>query len=138
MTSHQKVDLAKLALLLGNYREQHAITLRDATKATGISASTLSRIERQDVVPDTDTLVKLSKWMGVDVSEVLGSPASTGQKSSNGKTNKLDSSVSTITNIELQLRADPNLDSKGVEALKTILAKAYELYVTPKGSAKRG
>lgn len=46
-------------------------TLRDVAKETGISPSTLCRIERGEM-PDLETFRKLCIWLGVSADEILG------------------------------------------------------------------
>mgnify|MGYP003577375135 CR=1 FL=1 len=48
-----------------------AIGVRATAKEIGISAATLSRVER-GYLPDLDTFRKICAWLGVDPGEVLG------------------------------------------------------------------
>jgi transcriptional regulator with XRE-family HTH domain len=64
-----KVTLEKLGRLAADKRG--ATGVRAAAKEIGISAATLSRVER-GFLPDLETFRKICKWLGLDSSEVLG------------------------------------------------------------------
>lgn len=57
---------ASLAALVKAKRDRERLSLRDVTAATGVSASTLSRIENTpSLSPDLDTAARLAYWLGV-------------------------------------------------------------------------
>jgi transcriptional regulator with XRE-family HTH domain len=64
-----KVTLEKLGRLAAEKRG--ATGVRAAAKEIGISAATLSRVER-GFLPDLETFRKICKWLGLDSGEVLG------------------------------------------------------------------
>jgi len=45
--------------------------IREVAKEIGVSAATLSRVERSNL-PDLETFAKICEWMEVDPAEVLG------------------------------------------------------------------
>jgi transcriptional regulator with XRE-family HTH domain len=51
------------------------VGVRAAAKEVGISAATLSRVER-GYLPDLETFGKICKWLGVDPGQALGVTAS--------------------------------------------------------------
>lgn len=55
----------------GKNRERYVISLRDAENQSGISAATLSRIER-GAIPDLETFRKLCIWLETSADELLG------------------------------------------------------------------
>jgi transcriptional regulator with XRE-family HTH domain len=64
-----KITLEKLGRLAAEKRGAHGV--RTAAKEIGISAATLSRVER-GFLPDLETFRKICKWLGLDAGEVLG------------------------------------------------------------------
>lgn len=60
-------------------RLERGWTLEVASQAIGLSRSAISKIERGDVTPSFDALLKLSKGLALDVSELLAD-ASSGQR----------------------------------------------------------
>jgi transcriptional regulator with XRE-family HTH domain len=102
-------------------RQQRDLTLRQAEEESGVGAATLSRIERGATTPDTATLDKLIDWLELERHDVYNAsrviPESTPE------------AVSAI------LRADPQLDSKTVQALGAIFETAYAQFATPRGKS---
>jgi transcriptional regulator with XRE-family HTH domain len=60
------ITLSQLGLELEKKREKLGWSLRRVEAATGISAATLSRIERSHI-PDHEIVEKLAQWLGVNV-----------------------------------------------------------------------
>src|SRR6185312_8890619 len=60
------ITLDELSEELRRRRTDEGLSLRDVEDATGISAATLSRIERGST-PDFDIVKKLAKWLDVVV-----------------------------------------------------------------------
>jgi len=61
-----------LQILLSEKMEHEKLSLRNAAKVTGVSHTTLARILNGDAI-DLDTVVQVSKWLGLKVSSVLNS-----------------------------------------------------------------
>ncbi|WP_327358608.1 helix-turn-helix domain-containing protein [Streptomyces sp. NBC_01304] len=55
-------------------RRQRAVTLAELSEATGISVSTLSRLESGDRRPNLELLLPLAKAHGVTLDELVGAP----------------------------------------------------------------
>ena len=70
------MTLESLGRLIVKKRGKQGI--REAAKEIGISSSTLSRVENGHL-PDLANYQKICKWLGIDPSVVVGSPA-TGAK----------------------------------------------------------
>ena len=90
--------------------------LRDtAIEIGGISASTLSRVEKGQI-PDLDTFIRLCRWMGVPPSSFMtdlqGSEPNDGQ--------------STPDAIAAHFRADRALDPRTAESLSRAVQALYE------------
>lgn len=56
-------NVKKFGMHVASYRRGLGFSLRDAAKILGISAATLSRVERAEK-PDIDTFVKICQWAG--------------------------------------------------------------------------
>jgi len=113
------IDVARLGARLRRVRLQRGLTLREVKDATGISVSTLSRIERgasKDL--DSATLVVLAAWMGIAVEKLKEKPAPV------IRGGKIIEDTRDI--VELHLRADKNLDEKTAAALSNLFRTAYE------------
>lgn len=66
-----KISLETLGRLAEEKRTKLNVGVRAAAEQVGISAATLSRVER-GYLPDLDTFGKICKWLGVDPGQVLG------------------------------------------------------------------
>jgi transcriptional regulator with XRE-family HTH domain len=70
-----------LAAMVRRGRKAQNLTLTDLAQRSGISASTLSKIERGKLSPTYDNLVKLSRGLGVSVSRLFDTPGGAGPQS---------------------------------------------------------
>lgn len=78
MTDDGTADtLATLGPRLRAVRERHGATLTDVSRATGISLSTLSRIETGRRKPTLEALLHLAKAYGVSLDELVGTASAT-------------------------------------------------------------
>lgn len=103
-------------------REQLNLSLRDVADKTGVSASTLSRIENGTGKPDADNIARLTAWLDVPMERILGS----------GRTSDSDEAAvvyfpreSTPEIVEAHLRADRNLTPETASALSELFRVAY-------------
>jgi transcriptional regulator with XRE-family HTH domain len=62
-----------LGEILTEYREQNGLGLREAAEKIGISYSYLGKIERQDVRPPKETVIKIAETLGLSVYRLLNS-----------------------------------------------------------------
>ena len=60
----------RVEILLREVRKEKNITLRKLAELTGISASQLNKIERQESEPTITTLVRISLALKVDVEKL--------------------------------------------------------------------
>src|SRR5438067_387824 len=77
---------------------------------TGVSASTLTRMAQRRK-PDAASLAALSAWAGLNPSDFVQAPYKASRRES-------------MAQISTLLRADPNLDSQGAEAVEAIVRAA--------------
>src|SRR5438067_526864 len=79
---------------------------------TGVSASTLTRMA-QGRRPDAASLAALSAWAGLNPSDFVHAPYKASRPEA-------------MAQLSTLLRADPNLDAEGAEAVEAIVRTAYE------------
>ena len=80
------------------------------SEQTGVSQSTLSRMSKGRQ-PDAASLTALSAWSGINPVDFTAAPK-----------NELEP----VVMVSRLLRADPNLDDKGADALEAIIKTAYD------------
>lgn len=117
--------LDRIAALIMAKRRDTKLGVRAAALKAEINAATLSRLERRLApnLPDSSTLQKLSKWLGVSLQELLGSPTT---KQKNAPT------PSTPDVFEVHLRADKKLSAEDAETLSRMFRLLYENTVNSK------
>lgn len=111
---------AQLAGLVRAKRRKANLTLRAAAHSSGISASTLSRLERGVAVslPDAETIRKLARWLERPVGSLLGS-THTQRESQTSPEPELPDLV------EVHLRADKTLKPDTADALARMFRSLY-------------
>ena len=113
------IDAAEFASRLREKRLARGLSLRQAAQEAGVSATTFSRVERGDHLPDRENLLQLANWAGVTLEQVASAPS------------KHDVVVhnlgeSTVESVALHLRADKDLDPKDAQILMEVFRVAYE------------
>ena len=128
------INVKELGRYIRRKREVERLSLRAVAKVTGVSPSTLSRIETaKGFIPDAPTLARLSQWLQVPIERIVG-------LTSNNNTENAPvvyyRNESTPAIIEAHLRADPNLTPETARALSDLFRIAYEGYCNA-GKAQR-
>lgn len=108
--------------------EREPRSIREAAREVGVSAPTLSRIERGLHLPERENLLKIARWAGVRMDPMLYPNA---RRARNVVMH--EPLGSTVEAVELHLRADKNLSRDDAEALSELFRVAYETV-----SGKRG
>jgi transcriptional regulator with XRE-family HTH domain len=108
----------KLGLLIWQRRRESGESLRDIGPKLRVSPSTLSRIERGTVEPDTETLFRICEWLGVSVESIRGAA----EVPMSGETQ----SMSTPDAIEVHLRADRDLPPAAANLIAAMVRAAYQ------------
>lgn len=130
-TEDNLVNVAELGRAVRRERERRKMGLRAVAEATGVSASTLSRIENGTCQPDADNIARLTKWLKMPVERIMG-----------GQTKKGDNQPviyfpqeATPDIVEVHLRADKNLSPESAAALAELFRVAYTQFSKqePKG-----
>ena len=129
MNPRNAINFAGLAALIRGHRESQGLTLREAGERCGVSSSTLSRIERAEARPDLDTVQLLVDWVGVPLAKVVSQAGGPSPRRTSSR-----KQASPLEEVEIQFRADPNLDPQAAEALIEIVRSAYKaIRKTPGG-----
>src|SRR5213076_1990553 len=114
MVNKPGVTTAELGTAVRRRREQQGLSLRDVADLTGVSASTLSRIENGTGKPDADNIARLTNWLDVPMERILGGRQVDSQES---KPVIYFPQEATPDIVEAHLRADRNLTEETAKAL---------------------
>jgi transcriptional regulator with XRE-family HTH domain len=119
-------------------REQQGLSLRDVADETGVSASTLSRIENGTGKPDADNIARLASWLDMPIERVMHHHNRT---ASDPKPVVYYPHESTPEIVEAHLRADRQLTPETAKALSELFRVAYTQFSRNSGDKaprKRG
>jgi transcriptional regulator with XRE-family HTH domain len=116
------VNTEELGRAVRRKREELSVSLRDVADVTGVSASTLSRIENGTGKPDADNIARLTTWLDVPMDRIMGSRPGEGE---DAKAVVYYPRESTPEIVEAHLRADRNLTSETAAALSELFRVAY-------------
>jgi transcriptional regulator with XRE-family HTH domain len=114
----RSVNVKELGQMVKRRRKELGMSLRELAKVTGISPSTLSRIENNTGKPDADNIARLASWLGIPVDRILHSETEV-----KPVIYYPDESVPEI--VEAHLRADKNLTPETAKALAELFRVAY-------------
>lgn len=121
-TNRTLVNTEELGRAVRRKREELSASLRDVADVTGVSASTLSRIENGTGKPDADNIARLTNWLDVPMERIMGSRPGEGE---DAKAVVYYPRESTPEIVEAHLRADRNLTSETAAALSELFRVAY-------------
>lgn len=110
------MPIEDLAPLLKQHRGREALSLRAAAAEAGVSFNTLARIERGHL-PDTDNLLKVIAWLGVDADQILGRAQLRPQ--------------ATLEIVTRHLRSDPALSTEAAERIEMVIRDMYGVLAKP-------
>jgi transcriptional regulator with XRE-family HTH domain len=116
MAQWDPIDASELATRLRARRRERALSLRDAAAEIGVSAATLSRVERGDYLPERDNLFTLLRWLGVPVAAPPA--AAPAEPHAPG--------AATMEAVELHLRADKDLSPADADTIAQMVRLAYD------------
>jgi len=131
------VDTEELGRAIRRRREELTLSLRDVADETGVSASTLSRIENGTGKPDADNIARLTAWLDMPMERIL---AGRNSDSQSAKAVVYFPHESTPEIVEAHLRADRNLTPETASALSELFRVAYAQFShagQDRGSRKR-
>ncbi|HVS20479.1 MAG TPA: helix-turn-helix transcriptional regulator [Pyrinomonadaceae bacterium] len=137
MTKKSGVNTAELGGAVRRRREQHGLSLRDVAEETGVSASTLSRIENGTGKPDADNIARLATWLDMPIERVMHHG---NRSASDPKPVVYYPHESMPEIVEAHLRADRQLTPETAKALSELFRVAYAQFsrTGEKTSRKRG
>lgn len=122
MTKKSGVNTSELGNALRRRREERGLSLRDVAEDTGVSASTLSRIENGTGQPDADNIARLATWLDMPIQRVMHH----GHRSqADPKPVVYYPHESTPEIVEAHLRADRHLTPETAKALSELFRVAY-------------
>ena len=133
-TGKSLVNTVELGRAIRRKREEQGLSLRDVADETGVSASTLSRIENGTGKPDADNIARLTAWLNVPVERIMSGRATDGDEA---KAVVYFPQESTPEIVEAHLRADRNLTPETAKALSELFRVAYAQFSHP-GEETRG
>ena len=125
------VKTLELGQAIKRRREELGKSLRDVADVTGVSASTLSRIENGTSKPDADNIARLTGWLDMPMDRIMNKQSSAA--------NDVEPVIyypheATPEIVEAHLRADKNLSPETANALSELFRVAYKQFSgsTPK------
>jgi len=114
------IDAVELGSRVRAKRRSRKLSIREAAEEVGVSAPTISRVERGHL-PERENLLRLARWAEVRIDPVLHE---SGRRRRDTAIHGPD--ASTVEAVELHLRADKNLSSDDAEALSEMFRLAYD------------
>ena len=134
MAHKSGVNTAELGSAIRRRREQQGMSLRDLADETGVSASTLSRIENGTGKPDADNIARLAGWLDMPIERVLHH----GHRAGNDPNPVVYyPHESTPEIVEAHLRADKHLTPQTAKALSELFRVAYAQFSQPESKSPR-
>jgi transcriptional regulator with XRE-family HTH domain len=125
--SKNLVNTGELGRAIQRKRQEQGLSLRDVADETGVSASTLSRIENGTGKPDADNIARLTSWLNVPMERIMGGGQADGEESAVVYFPR----ESTPEIVEAHLRADRNLTPDTAKALSELFRVAYQQFSHP-------
>jgi transcriptional regulator with XRE-family HTH domain len=116
------VNTGELGRAVKRRREEQGLSLRDVADQTGVSASTLSRIENGTGKPDAENIARLTAWLDVPLDRIMASRKHDGEGT---EAVVYFPHESTPEIVEAHLRADRNLSPETAKALSELFRVAY-------------
>ena len=116
------VNTEELGRAVRRKRNELHLSLRDVADVTGVSASTLSRIENGTGKPDADNIARLTAWLDVPMERILSGRSAEEQRETAVVYYPRESTPEIV---EAHLRADRNLTSETAAALSELFRVAY-------------
>ena len=131
--SKSLVNTVELGRAIRRKREELGLSLRDVADETGVSASTLSRIENGTGKPDADNIARLTAWLNVPVERIMSGRDT---ESNEERAVVYFPQESTPEIVEAHLRADRNLTPETAKALSELFRVAYAQFSQPGSDAR--
>jgi transcriptional regulator with XRE-family HTH domain len=120
------VNTIELGRAIKRRREETGQSLRDVADVTGVSASTLSRIENGTGKPDADNIARLTSWLDMPIDRVMNKTAASDIEPVIYYPHEATPEI-----VEAHLRADKNLTPETANALSELFRVAYKQFSGP-------
>lgn len=120
------VNTIELGRAIKRRREETGQSLRDVADVTGVSASTLSRIENGTGKPDADNIARLTGWLDMPIDRVMNKTAAADVAPVIYYPHEATPEI-----VEAHLRADKNLTPETANALSELFRVAYKQFSGP-------
>ena len=130
MVKKTGVNTSELGNAVRRRREEQGLSLRDVADKTGVSASTLSRIENGTGKPDADNIARLASWLNMPIERVMHH-GPRGASDPNPVVYYPHESTPEI--VEAHLRADKHLSPETAKALSELFRVAYAQFSATPG-----
>jgi transcriptional regulator with XRE-family HTH domain len=127
------VNTSELGNAVRRRREELELSLRDVADKTGVSASTLSRIENGTGKPDADNIARLASWLDMPIERVMHHSSRSG---ADPNPVVYYPHESTPEIVEAHLRADKHLTPDTAKALSELFRVAYAQFSATGGKKK--
>ena len=122
MAKKSGVNTSELGDAVRRRREQKGMSLRDVAEETGVSASTLSRIENGTGKPDADNIARLAAWLDMPIERVMHHANATAADQTPVVYYPHESTPEIVA---AHLRADRQLAPETAKALSELFRVAY-------------
>lgn len=117
----------RIALAVKSKRRSAGLGVRAAAQQCGISAATISRLERGVAkLPDSATLAKIAAWANVPVAHLF-------EVSNTARKTEIQSTTPEV--VEVHLRADKKLTPQTAKALSDMFRALYEQFTKSSGKS---
>ena len=120
------INTVELGRAIKRRREETGQSLRDVADVTGVSASTLSRIENGTGKPDADNIARLTSWLDMPIDRVMNKSAAADVEPVIYYPHEATPEI-----VEAHLRADKNLTPETANALSELFRVAYKQFSGP-------
>ena len=120
------INTVELGRAIKRRREETGQSLRDVADVTGVSASTLSRIENGTGKPDADNIARLTNWLDMPIDRVMNKAAAADVEPVIYYPHEATPEI-----VEAHLRADKNLTPETANALSELFRVAYKQFSGP-------
>lgn len=117
------INTVELGRAIKRRREEFRLSLRDVADVTGVSASTLSRIENGTGKPDADNIARLTGWLDMPIDRVMNK-----QSADDVEPVIYYPHEATPEIVEAHLRADKRLTPETAKALSELFRVAYKQF----------
>src|SRR5256714_13999671 len=121
-TEKSLVNTIELGRAIRRKREEQGLSLRDVADETGVSASTLSRIENGTGKPDADNIARLAGWLDMPIERVMHQNHASGADPAPVVYYPRESTPEIVA---AHLRADRHLAPETAKALSELFRVAY-------------